>query len=228
MNKTAFIEDAKILAKVDYDESTYKVTINGEDFDPDDVFEEYHAGATKICVRTNNGYYLKKTIHADDDYAKIEYDIYQLALKENLGKWFAETDFIIDNVYIQEECDATLDDVDMGYDDVPEELRDAFSDEKIVSCKTAVELLDRYNLSEIKEYIRIRVLMVLLTRFSVSELEDLFRFIIKFDINDLHTGNIGFFYNTETKNYDIKLFDFSGYESSTSQRIQEEINDLSA
>lgn len=137
----------------------------------------------------------------DVDYCEVEYKVYQAAKKKGLEKFFAETMRIEDSpVYIQEAYEESLDD---SWDSsISEEIR-----ARVVNIQSDDPL---YQLSlRVSE----ETLMVLINQNSEEDLIALGGFLDRFDINDLHEGNSGWFHGR------LKFIDFCGYGSITSEVV---------
>lgn len=138
------------------------------------------------------------------DSMEIEYDLYCEAKRRGLEYFFAETERVSDNLYVQERADCSLNESD--------ELYEWGSD---ASCNEAI--IAEYNLGYLFNLVGSTVFSLFLDKYTEEELSKLSAFLEEFEINDLHEGNIGFF------GEELKLFDFCGYETNTPIKIKSKI-----
>jgi hypothetical protein len=137
----------------------------------------------------------------DVDYCEVEYKVYQAAKEKGLEKFFAETMQIGDSpVYIQEAYEESLDD---SWDpDISDEIR-----------ARVVNIQNNDPLYQLSLRVSDETLMVLINQNSEEDLIALGEFLDRFDINDLHEGNSGWFHGR------LKFIDFCGYGSITSEVV---------
>lgn len=201
------------------------------------VYDEYpleefywKTGASKVCIpyaglvfKTSfTGYaydydyetsdWLDETIFEpwDKDYCQIEYEIYKRAVKEGVGIFFAETFKLSSKVYAQEECDQIFEDFLEDSDFVPPRSLDGFSPEDITIFANENGIL------RLKTLMGTTLFRYFLDCYSIASLQKLSNFLIKYDINDLHENNIGWFDGR------LKFFDFCGFRSLTFKKIKDD------
>ena len=144
----------------------------------------------------------------DTDYCQVEYEIYKRAIKEGVGVFFAETLRLTDKVYVQEESDEIFSDF-LDNNDVSPHSLNGFSTEDIAIYASDNGIL------RLKTILGTTVFRYFLDCYSIQELQKLTNFIEKYDINDLHASNLGWFDGK------IKFFDFCGFNSLTSEKIKD-------
>lgn len=132
----------------------------------------------------------------DWDYCRLESVIYQLAVEEGLGAYFAEEQYLgtIDNtpVYYQTRC-IPLSECSIDYNS-----KDYI--QKRTMSRTACKKIDMYCFNEIwiADFIQ---------QYGEAELKRLHDFLIKYEIDDLRPSNIGYLDGAPI------LFDYAGYRS---------------
>lgn len=180
----------------------------------------WSSGVCKVCIILND-FVLKKAFIGQvtevdwetgemfdepvfDNYANdmcaLEYEVYLRAVEENLGNCFAEIVPLDCDIYAQEKIDVSLED----WIDNPD------NEDKIPDFIDGLESI----YSDIIFRIGKIALMIMLQTYGEDKVLRLQKFLIKYDINDLHTSNLGF--NTDGE---LKIFDFCGFCSSTSERL---------
>lgn len=204
------------------------------DEDPETIYEdvdldeyEWHSGVSKVCIIYDD-VVLKKSFsgYVDDydcekgeykeepdftewdiDYAELEYQVYLHSRLENVSMFFAEMISLENGVYAQEKCDIILE------ADLQKSKKDRIS--KSYSEDTISSFCINNNLNKLPYRIRPQVLPYFISEYTPEELKKLEDFMEKYDINDIHTANVGWF------NGRLKIFDYCGYGSSTSKKIKE-------
>lgn len=175
----------------------------------------YETGATKVCIRIGH-IYLKTSYtsevenYGDDetdfsvsnycgenDYAAVENLIYQHAIKEGVAYFFAEIEDLNNGVYAQREAD--------NVGTIPDTYDPSSGNHSYVQ-----DLIEEYYLDGIPEGF---ILAALKSGSTIEDLQKLSRFILKFDINDLHDGNMGWIDGHPV------FFDFCGFGSNTFNRV---------
>lgn len=192
---------------------------------------DYEIGGTKAVILTDNFIFKTTltglidyddnfnefTVYVEKDYAKIEYLIYQNAIIEGVDKFFAPIEDLGCGVYVQEKVDL-VGETPMHIDDCwleedLEEFRDVSKDQteqEQMFRKKWLKFITENSLFELP----IGFLVDSLRRgCTLEELTQLNAFLAKYDINDLHENNIGVIDGS------LVFFDFSGYESSTSEIV---------
>ena len=151
------------------------------------------------------------------DYCDLEVKLYDLAKKYGVEKFFAETIKIDYYVYMQEKYDYAFRSCRPdGFVEMKESFytKGSFNYDRCRLYAANNHLNDIFRISK-----DIDIFISLLCLYSIKELQKLNDFISKFDIDDLHSGNVGWFGNN------LKLIDFSGYETSTSDLVYNEIDE---
>lgn len=180
---------------------------------------DYETGATKVCVsvkgmylKTSYTHYTYYNVEKEDedaieicpytdedvDYAAVEAAVYQNAVKEGVEKFFAEIESLGNGVYAQRKVRDPF--------TISEEYPPSEEHTKVL------DLIDRYSLDGIPQGF---IFASLDTGSTIEELQLLANFIDKFDINDLHDGNMGWLDGHPV------FFDYCGFGSSTSWRIKQ-------
>lgn len=144
------------------------------------------------------GYDEDNPIYIETDYCKIEAEIYQEAVARGIEEFFAEVREVERGVYAQERCRQTL-----------SETIDNFA-EKYAGYECEEWIRNRFS-----SRVPVEALQYWLCTKSIFKIDKLMNFLFEYDINDLHRGNIGWFGD------EIKLFDYSGYRSTTSKILEE-------
>ncbi len=189
------------------------------------MIDDYYwmSGATKVCILFDD-FVLKTLICGEmewneetgtfeeidcgdtyDDFCRIEYQVYQRAVIEGVSQFFAETIYLGDSVYAQQRSEGDVCDIETEVED--EELTVANFVNS--TCKAlGIEKLPTYFDSD---YYLVKCFF---DHYSDLEMVQLYNFLKKYDINDLHDGNVGVY------NGKPMIYDFSGYLSCTSERIK--------
>jgi hypothetical protein len=159
--------------------------------------------------------------HADE--CRVEYLVYRAAVAAGLGHFFAEMIKIDIGIYMQEKYDTSicrLEDEDMklyiSETLLTSELCECYRSDWILWERAAVEdLVKRVGLESLFSHLKKNCssFMIFYTRYSIVELRRLQIFLDEYDINDLHSSNIGVFGS------DIKFIDYCGFGSSTSEKV---------
>lgn len=159
--------------------------------------------------------------HADE--CRVEYLVYRAAVAAGLGHFFAEMIKIDTGIYMQEKYDTSvcrLEDEDMKLHIsetlLTSDLCEFQRFDWVLWERGAIEnLVERVGLGSLFSHLRQNCssFMLFYNRYSIVELRRLQVFLDEYDINDLHSSNIGIFGS------DIKFIDYCGYESSTSEIV---------
>lgn len=159
--------------------------------------------------------------HADE--CRVEYLVYRAAVAAGLGHFFAEMIKIDTGIYMQEKYDTSigrLEDEDMKFyiseTLLTSDLCECYRSGWILWERDAIEdLVERVGLDSLFSHLRgnCSSFMMFYDRYSILELRCLQTFLDEYDINDLHSSNIGVF------DGDVKFIDYCGYESSTSEKV---------
>lgn len=213
------------------------------------IFDDYNweAGVSKVCVFFSD-FVLKKGFNGsiidsnydtgellepedfiyntwDINYGDLEYTIYKKAEREGVNNFFAELISLGDGIYAQEKCQYILGNIiGTTVDDLDFYIDYSTASENIKSINKIKEILNNSEIDEIigidpTLYLFPSVAPVLLQFYTCEQLIKLFVFLVKYDINDLHLMNLGFFRNKESEKFELKLFDYSGFESETSELV---------
>lgn len=210
----------KTLATADfiYDEDANDL------YDPswDDNFN-YYTGATKVCIvvgrlvfKTSYTGFVEvwgdekkgiedKIIHYDEesvDYADVEYKVYQHAITWGVDKFFAPIESLGNGVYVQARVERWF---DMCRRFTPTSIKEN------PEIQATIDIIKEYDLYPIPEGLTHACLINKLA--TLDELKKLATFIDSFDINDLHDGNLGWYDGHPV------IFDYCGYDSSTSRQV---------
>lgn len=153
---------------------------------------------------------------------RVEYLVYRAAVAAGLGHFFAEMIKINSDVYMQEKYDISVSRLENETDDfglyISQTLIERFRD------KNSKHYLYFNNISRYAEELGLEdfyeclkenddSFLMFCSRYSRMELLRLQAFLNEYDINDLHSSNIGMFGN------DIKFIDYCGYCSNTSSKV---------
>lgn len=150
-----------------------------------------------------------------EDYCEIEYKIYRRAVEAGISKFFAETISVGNGVYMQERYDGSLDNYTPEGMQFPDWIKQ-YDDAGCLSDWAEFHG-DNMELTGLYDAVKSsRVFAWFVALYSYNDLRALSEFIEAYNINDIHSGNVGWFGNT------IKLIDFSGYMTSTGDIIREE------
>lgn len=159
----------------------------------------------------------------DVNYGTLEYQVYTMACKQGVSKYFAEMEALGDEVYAQEKCNYILEEVIKS-----EELLEKFHlpARNSFDVEDIMDDLGNHDIWDIDDHFRDEVIPYIYFTFTYDEIRELNTFLKEYSIDDIHIGNIGFFWNSKTNKYDFKMFDYSGYldASSTSSYIREQLN----
>lgn len=198
---------------------------------------EWYSGITKVVIILD-GFVMKKGFHGtvidsdengflepedfiynawDTNYGTLEYQVYNKAVERGVGKFFAAMEALGDEVYAQEKCEEILDDI------LTSEDREArgfpyFSMEEIDEI---ISDLAAHDIWDVEEYMTSTVIPFFYFEYSYEDFAALVEFLQNYDITDIHAGNVGYFYDEEGR-YVLKLFDYSGFASTTSEIIHDE------
>lgn len=203
----------------------------------------WRTGITKVVVILND-FVMKKGFHGlvkdsdengflepedfiyvawDINYGTLEYQVYVRAVARGVSQFFADMEALGDEVYAQEKCAYTIEDV--MYDNTPLDKDDWVITHSAMSndeFEGIMEDLGKHDIWDLDSHIRGAVIPWFYFNYSYEELRKLADFLNEYDINDIHTANAGFFWNKEKNKYEIKMFDYSGFASDTSEIIANE------
>ena len=196
---------------------------------------DWYSGVTKVVIILND-FVLKKGFHgtvmdADEDgflepedfvytawdinYGTLEYRVYAKACDWKVERFFAAMEPLGDEVYAQEKCDYILEDAIEDEDiwELP-----IFS---LTDVEDIIKDLGDHDIWDIDEYMTTGVIPYIYFEYSYEDIAALVEFLQNYDITDIHAGNVGFFKDNEG-NYKLKLFDYSGFASTTAEIIHDE------
>ena len=198
-----------------------------DEFPLEEIESSWCSGCTKVCVVEDNvvfktsfrGYVYdfddEKNDYYDEpiierwntDYCKLEFDVYVEALTAGLGKFFAKTIQVSPYVYAQEKCE-----IDLCNLICSNEKRDF--KKSSLEDKELEDYIKSKGLSSLSISLGLTAMSFLIAQYDIDDLYELEKFIDDYDINDLHSSNMGFF------NGKLKFFDFSGYNSDTFELLK--------
>lgn len=189
-------------------------------------FDEYNwaTGASKICIVVNDivfktsfsGYaydydyeesdYYEEPIFEkwDRDYCLMEYQLYQLACKWGVEKFFAETIKVMPYVYAQPRCG-----------EIRGENSKTFHIKDITDTDNFISIVDELGLESLRKKLGTLDFRYFVAVYSIDELLKLQSFLDFYEINDLHGHNFGWFGG------ELKFFDFCGYNSDTFEKLSQ-------
>lgn len=189
-------------------------------------FDEYNwaTGASKICIIVNNivfktsfsGYaydydyeesdYYEEPIFEnwDRDYCLMEYQLYQLACKWGVEKFFAETVKVMPYVYAQPRCDEIFGEPSKNF-----HLKDN------TNTDDWMLIIHELGLDSLKLKLGSPNFRYFAAVYPIDELLKLQNFLDFYEINDLHGHNFGWF------DGELKFFDFCGYNSDTFEKLSQ-------
>lgn len=222
--------------------------IEYNDDDVHEIYEEdaldgyiWHCGMSKFCVDYDT-FVLKKGFNGtfvetdeyggmlnpedfyynfwDINYGDLEYEVYKKAKEEGVERFFAEMVSLGDGIYAQEKSWRSIYDCEFT-NHMPEGFKDWDWLCKVNNHDINQILADckKHGINPFP-HIRDDALPYLYYYLSYDELGILTEFLRHYDINDIHTNNVGFFIS-EDGGVSIKLFDYSGYRSSTKEILKD-------
>lgn len=214
-----------------------------EDFNLDSF--EWNSGITKVTVifddfvlkkgfcgtvsdSDENGWLEEKDFiykNWDINYGTLEYQVYLRSCEHGVERFFAEMEPLGDAVYAQEKCRIIADSISTYEDITPDiEMYAVPKDEhwSLEDYDNMIADLGKHNIWDIEDHLRMSAIYWFYFNYSYDELRALVQFLHDYDINDIHVGNIGLFWDNEQEKYVLKMFDFSGYGSNTSEILAEE------
>lgn len=199
------------------------------------VFDEFVIKTSfdyKVVYPSIDGVVTKKVVELEDA-CETEYLAYRKAVEEGLGDFFFETDYLGCGIYVQERCEESLQDaryfrddsdsdfttkeyseyerecaIDALVESIPEEEADVDIDEY-----TTVGDSVRY----IDSYLKEDCVTNFLQAYDSGSMVKLAKFLFNYDITDIHDANVGF-----DKVGRLRIFDFSGFCSSTRELVKGE------
>lgn len=156
----------------------------------------------------------------EEDDCLVEYLVYKAAVAAHVDQFFAETIELGSGVYMQQKYDMPFCDKSYKelYDDLSSELRNLFAFEEEYTPITFYKVKDvakEVGLTKLAKRLDTTTFIALYANYSIRELLELQDFLETYCINDLHSGNIGYFYD------ELKFVDYCGCGSNTSSIILE-------
>lgn len=213
MIKSDFDIAYEMLSKPIYALENEEEVANCDDFY--DAGLDYNCGAYKIAVIFDD-YVLKKAYtgtaymtddgsmrYEDDepeDSCETEVLLYRIAEKRGLGKFFAKSENIGNGIVKQERAEELVKD-----------RRDLNDNQK----SEVIDFVTQYDLCNLYSASNSKVLYWLMQEYSGEELFKLQLFVDEFDIDDLHSYNVGWC------NGKLKLIDYSGTNTTTASCARE-------
>lgn len=205
------------------DETVIYDTTNIDNYD-------YHYGASKIVIPVNEENYVLKRAFAgvvvdcdedgeptdplyipnEIDDCETEYKIYLKSIEEGVEKFFAKTEKIDLGIYKQEKYIENVD--DFLFNNIYE-IENVKCEEKFLEANS-LNMAQGLSLTKMRRRMDSGVFKLFIQNYSLNELYCLQSFLERYDINDISTYNVGIFDGGK-----IKIFDFCGYNSSTSKKI---------
>lgn len=215
-------------------------------------FEEagYHpvCGMTKVCFvfdefvikisfdykvmypLIGDGSVTKKVIELEDA-CETEYLAYRKAVEAGLGDFFFETDYLGCGIYVQERCEESLQDARYFRDDSDSVTKEYSEYERECAIDALVESIpeeeaevdiDEYttvgdSVRYIDSYLKEDCVTNFLQTYDSGSMVKLAKFLFNYDITDIHDANVGF-----DKVGRLRIFDFSGFCSSTRELVKGE------
>lgn len=215
-------------------------------------FEEagYHpvCGMTKVCfvfdefvVKTSFDYKVMYPFNGDgsvtkkvielEDACETEYLAYRKAVEAGLGDFFFETDYLGCGIYVQERCEESLQDARYFRDDSDSVTKEYSEYERECAIDALVESIpeeeaevdiDEYttvgdSVRYIDSYLKEDCVTNFLQTYDSGSMVKLAKFLFNYDITDIHDANVGF-----DKVGRLRIFDFSGFCSSTRELVKGE------
>lgn len=209
----------------------------------------YHpvCGMTKVCfvfdefvIKTSfdykvvypfiGGVVTKKVVELEDA-CETEYLAYRKAVEEGLGDFFFETDYLGCGIYVQEKCEESLQDARYFRDDSDFVTKEYSEYERECAIDALVESIpeeeaemdvDEYttvgdSVRYIDSYLKEDCVTNFLQTYDSGSMVKLAKFLFNYDITDIHDANVGF-----DKVGRLRIFDFSGFCSSTRELVKGE------
>lgn len=191
---------------------------------------DYHYGASKIVIPIDEENCVLKRAFAgvvvgcdedgepadpvyipnETDDCEIEYKIYLKSIEEGVEKFFAKTEKMDFGIYKQEKYIENVD--DFIYNNIYE-IENIKYDENFLKGN-AFNIAQGLSLTKMRRRMDSDVFKLFIQNYSLNELHCLQSFLERYDINDISAYNVGIFDGGK-----IKIFDFCGYNSSTSKKI---------
>ena len=172
-----------------YNDSCYWTEEDEDEEQDDEDFYYDLQGASNINLGTNSELAIE-----DWDYCHLESVIYQLALQEGLGAYFAEEGYLgtIDftPVYYQTRC-TPMNSIPIDYNSREYEIKESKS--QTICNKLQIFCFNEVWISDF------------IDRYGEEEFKRLNNFLARYDIGDLRSCNIGYLDGAPI------LFDYSGY-----------------
>lgn len=220
----------------------FHVLKDGDELYESFLLDDYHweEGASKVVVcldncvlkRSYSGSYTyeddeetgEEIVYDEEefpDYAKTEWLVYQAAAQYGIQHLFAHTIQINDKVYAQERVDFTADQYEnsscIEHEDYLDGVYfdgDSYPPYIPGGYRRLEELCKANKLGDFNARIRPSALNYILAAWSPEDLRQLSKFLKEYDINDIHTANIGWI------NGELKIFDFCGFKTNTSKLVE--------
>ena len=212
------IYNSEPLEEYDYNIGATKIAIS---YDKKITYKTSIKGYVELEEDEEGYANYEKPLYSDwtKDYCYKEYIIYKKAEGAGLDKFFAPIEKINDKVYVQEFCKNILSDLcDSDEICVSKHFRESRNyynsylnknTDKVV-CPM-IEDLKRVKLDTLTKYFtNFRIIYAFLQDYTIDELTNLLAFLEENEINDLHSGNVGY-YRVDNE-WKIKIFDYSGYD----------------
>ena len=209
----------------------------------------YHpvCGMTKVCfvfdefvIKTSfdykvmypfiDGVVTKKVVELEDA-CETEFLAYRKAVEAGLGDFFFETDYLGCGIYVQERCEESLQDARYFRDDSDSTTKEYSEYERECAIDALVESIpeeeaeidvDEYttvgdSVRYIDSYLKEDCVTNFLQTYDSGSMVKLAKFLFNYDITDIHDANVGF-----DKVGRLRIFDFSGFCSSTRELVKGE------
>lgn len=218
-----YYADEKFVSEISNEYHLY--SLNAIDWD-------WRSGVEKICIfpiegdvvfkkaingyleRDTNGSFIEKEY--GEDFCLTEYKIFQRAKEENVDIFFAKVEKTEDDgIYKQERCRYVLSDMPYEQEKMYNTIKKRFEQKvKYDWHSSTAAVFEKNEISRITNRISDTVtLKALFVFYTIEELNILADFLEKYDINDLHHGNLGIFDDGT-----LKFFDYGGFLSSTKSK----------
>lgn len=146
------------------------------------------------------------------DYCKTEAELYELAKERGLDKFFAETKFVGYvrgwPIYLQQKCMIYGEEC---YNNYPGKNYKRHTNEQIKTAKEKSHVLKQNVFNMFPDVWAVD----LVNNYSKDEIDNLLDFIQEYNINDLHSNNIGYIYNINNRFNHPVITDYSSYNESS-------------
>lgn len=172
----------------------------------------------------------KKVVELEDA-CETEYLAYRKAVEEGLGDFFFETDYLGCGIYVQEKCEESLQDARYSRDDGDSATKEYSEYERERAIDALVDSIpeeeaemdvDEYttvgdSVRYVDSYLKEDCVTNFLQTYDSGSMVKLAKFLFSYDITDIHDANVGF-----DKVGRLRIFDFSGFCSSTRELVKGE------